>query len=598
MCLLPHFRGYVRLRAPVRLLNVTGMSHSFIDGASARAEKPVSPSTLNRRSALRLGVAATGAAALAADTAAVASEAGERTSPLESYNQPTGAVLPFLHGVASGDPLPNSVVLWTRVTQDRDALPGSGLGEDVEVEWEIARGEDFADIVDRGTVTATAQADHTVHIDPLTLEPDTVYYYRFHALGQTSPVGRTKTAPAADAEVDHLNFAVASCANYESGYFNAYKDMAQRARAGEIDFVVFLGDYIYEYAQGEYVGKKGAVRDHLPAWEIVTLEDYRMRYGRYRTDAHLQAAHAAAPWVVVWDDHETANNSWLDGAENHTPGNVEGDWHNRWNQALQAYFEWMPLRPKLLSEEGHLYRSLRFGNLMELTMMDLRSYRDEESASAEFGSPDRTILGSEQFDWLNQTIDASDATWMVMGNSVMMSPMRILTIPGNEEASEALRHIKGTTTGFAMNSDQWDGYTNDRDALLQKLSERAGNTFFVTGDIHSEWANSIFHNEEEIACELVTTSISAPNVDEILTQYTGIYHGEDNSTSLLVESAIRDANPWVKHVDYDAHGYAVARLGAESVEMNFYRVHDVNLVEDDCYLAKTMTWRPGKGYDA
>lgn len=556
----------------------------------------------NRRTALRWGaVGASTAAAGYGLSAATAQHGTPRQAPLEAYNQYTGAQLPFLHGVASGDPLPTSVVLWTRVTPDRDALPGSGMGDDVHVAWEIATDEAMASVVAHGQEVASAEHDHTVHVDPFGLNPDTVYYYRFQVTsgehsGAYSPVGRTKTAPAVDAQVDNLKFAVASCANYESGFFNAYKDMAERGRSGELDFVVFLGDYIYEYPTGEYVGKSGVAREHHPVWEIVTLEDYRIRYGRYRTDEHLQAAHAAAPWVVVWDDHETANNSWREGAENHTPGFAEGEWSRRWNDALQAYYEWMPLRQKQLSEGGKLYRNLRFGSLMELTMMDLRTYRDQETTAANFGDPNRTIVGNEQLQWLRDTISMSDATWMVMGNSVMMAPMRLLTIPGNDAANEGLRFVKGNTSGFAVNSDQWDGYAADRDRVLEALDAREGNSFFITGDIHSEWANDIYLHDKRVACELVTTSITAPNVDEILTTYTGTYHGEDNSTSLLIEDAIKDANPWVKHLDYDSHGYAVAHLFADHVDMHYYRVSDVEAEDASVALAVSKTWNPKDGF--
>ena len=562
------------------------------------------PSRINRRTALRWGAASATTAAAGFGLASAAAQRTETgTAPLDTYNQDSDAQLPFLHGVASGDPLPTSVVLWTRVTPDRDCLPGSGMGDDVDVDWEIAADESMNSVVAQGRVTASADHDHTVHVDPFGLDPDTEYFYRFRVAsgpheGAVSPVGRTKTAPAVDAEVESLTFAVASCANYESGFFNAYKDMAERGRSGEIDFVVFLGDYIYEYPTGEYAGKSGVARPHHPVWEIVTLEDYRIRYGRYRTDAHLQAAHAAAPWVVVWDDHETANNSWREGAENHTPGFVEGEWTRRWNDALQAYYEWMPLRQKQLSEGGKLYRNLRFGSLMELTMMDLRTYRDQETTSANFGDPNRTIVGDEQLQWLRDTISMSDATWMVMGNSVMMAPMRIMTFPGNDAANEGLRFVKGNTSGFAVNSDQWDGYTADRDRLLEALEAREGNSLFITGDIHSEWANDIYRGENRVACEMVTTSISAPNIDEILTTYTGIYHAEDNSTSLLIEDAIKSANPWVKHLDYDSHGYAVANLFPGRVDMNYYRVSDVEDPDASVALAVTKTWTPEGGFDS
>ncbi|WIM67165.1 alkaline phosphatase D family protein [Corynebacterium breve] len=509
------------------------------------------------------------------------------------------AMATFMHGVASGDPIPDSVVLWTRVTPQEDAVPGSGLGSDVQVLWEVAVDEGFTTIVRSGEVIASAAHDHTVHVDPHGLEPGTIYYYRFHALGATSPVGRTKTAPDFNADLGQLSLAVASCANWECGYFSAYRDMAERARRDEIDAVVFLGDYIYEYEQGGYVGKTGASRDHWPAWEIVSLQDYRTRHGRYKTDPYLQQAHASAPWVVVWDDHETANNSWRDGAENHTEG-VEGRWVGRRQAALQAYFEWLPVRATSPSEGGHIYRTLRFGTLAELTMLDLRTYRDAETTVFNFADPNRTMLGAEQTEWVAGQIATSSTTWNVLGNSVMMAPLKVLTLPETSSeastANEAIGWISERTTGIAVNSDQWDGYAHDREQLLGRLKEHGSTLLCLTGDIHSEWANEIYSGDQVIGCELVGTSISAPNVDEIVTDKLGAYHPENNAISLLVEEVVRDQNPWVHHLDFDAHGYAVARIRQEEVDMEFYRVSDVEVDNAPVLLAETKTWRVGAGF--
>lgn len=555
---------------------------------------------VNRRVFLQT-VAATAAATAIGTGGAYAARRGTVSTPEE----PAPASewdLPFLHGVASGDPLPDRVILWTRVTPSREALPGSGLGEDVELEWQIDTSEDFGN-PQSGSVTTSADSDHTVHVDPDGLEPETEYFYRFVVKsgefeGATSPVGRTLTAPEADASVDNLNLAIASCANWESGFFAAYGDMAQRARAGEIDHVVFLGDYIYEYPTGEYAGKSGVARMHHPEWEITTLEDYRQRHGRYRTDLNLQAAHAACPWIVIWDDHETANNSWFEGAENHTDGRVEGEWPERLSAAKQAYFEWLPVRAQSAGEEQLLYRSFKFGDLAQLTMMDLRTYRDAETTGANFANDDRTMLGKAQFDWVAQQLQESTARWDVLGNSVMVSPMRFVTIPDDEKANIAAGYMKERATGIAVNSDQWDGYAAERDRLLTMLDEQESNALFLTGDIHSEWANSIASPSGfgEIGCEMVTTSISAPNVDEILTTAFGTYHKEDNSTSLLVEKVIRDYNPWVNHIDFDAHGYGIASIHYDYVDMLYYRVSDVEDPDAAVSLGTKRQWRIGEGF--
>ena len=555
---------------------------------------------VNRRVFLQTVAAAAAATAIGTGGAYAA-----RRGTVSTPEEPAPASewdLPFLHGVASGDPLPDRVVLWTRVTPSREALPGSGLGEDVELEWQIDTSEDFGN-PQTGSVTTSADSDHTVHVDPEGLEPATEYFYRFIVKsgefeGATSPVGRTLTAPKEDASLDNLNLAIASCANWESGFFSAYGDMAQRARAGEIDHVVFLGDYIYEYPTGEYAGKSGVARMHHPEWEITTLEDYRQRHGRYRTDLNLQAAHAACPWIVIWDDHETANNSWFEGAENHTDGRVEGEWPERLGAAVQAYYEWLPVRAQSAGEEQLLYRSFKFGDLAQLTMMDLRTYRDAETTGANFANDDRTMLGKAQFDWVAQQLQESTARWDVLGNSVMVSPMRFATIPDNEKANIAAGYMKERATGIAVNSDQWDGYAAERDRLLTMLDEQESNALFLTGDIHSEWANSIASPSGfgEIGCEMVTTSISAPNVDEILTTAFGTYHKEDNSTSLLVEKVIRDYNPWVNHIDFDAHGYGIASIHYDYVDMLYYRVSDVEDPDAAVSLGTKRQWRIGEGF--
>ncbi|PAT06726.1 phosphodiesterase [Corynebacterium hadale] len=553
---------------------------------------------VNRRVVLQAAAASAAAAAVGATGAYAA-----RTGTVSTPETPTTADqwgLPFLHGVASGDPLPDRVVLWTRVTPSREALPGSGLGEDVELEWQLDTSEDFKK-PKTGSVMAVASSDHTVHVDPTGLKPETEYFYRFVVKsgeheGAISPVGRALTAPKEDADLDQLNLAIASCANWESGYFQAYADMAERGRSGEIDHVVFLGDYIYEYPTGEYAGKSGVARMHHPEWEITTLEDYRQRYGRYRTDLNLQAAHAACPWIVVWDDHEVANNNWREGAENHTDGREEGQFDERRDAAMQAYYEWLPVRAESLSGERRIYRRFNFGKLAQLTMMDLRTYRDEESGSDHFDDPDRTMLGSEQFNWLAEQLQESNARWDVLGNSVMISPMRFVTIADNDKANEAVGFIKERSTGIAVNSDQWDGYAAERNRLLTMLDEQESNVLFLTGDIHSEWANSISSTYGEIGCEMVTTSISAPNVDEILTSAFGTYHEEDNSTSLLVEKVIRDNNPWVKHIDFDGHGYGVASIHHDYVDMLYYRVSDVEDPDATVSLAHEQQWRIGEGF--
>lgn len=513
------------------------------------------------------------------------------SQPLE----PPAGEIPFLHGVASGDPLSNSVILWTRITPDENALPGSGNGEPTEVLWEVAADEGFGSVVATGTITTDPESDHTVHVEPQGLEPSTVYFYRFTVAGgphkgKQSPVGRTKTAPAPGAALDQLNFAVASCANWESGFFTAYADMANRGRAGDLDLTVFLGDYLYEYAAGEYAGN-GPVRDHHPAHEITTLADYRTRYGRYRTDPNLQNAHAALPWIVVWDDHEVANDTWRGGAENHQPES-EGDYLSRRDAAMQAYFEWLPVRATSPSEQGHIYRSFTFGDLAEITMMDLRTYRDVQETwnPAKYAEEDRTMLGSEQYNWLVNQVDTSTTAWNVLGNSVMFSPMNLITLEENPQTAPISSALSTNVTGIPLNGDQWDGYSAERRRLLRTLDGAQATPLFVTGDIHTEWAHSVMYEGREIGAELVCASISAPNINEQLKLPEG------NAISALGERILNAANPHTRHVNLDHHGYSFIRLTRDAAEMHWLRVD--NLVQPDTAVreAVVLTWQKGAGF--
>ncbi|KAF4410193.1 alkaline phosphatase D family protein [Streptomyces lycii] len=474
----------------------------------------------------------------------------------------------FRHGVASGDPLPDGVLLWTRVTPSGDALPGSGRGPDVTVHWEVAEDSAFSSVAARGTATATAAADHTVKADVRGLRPATGYFYRFATGGTYSPVGRTRTTAAHDAAADGVRFGVVSCANWESGWFSAYRHLAARA---DLDAVLHLGDYIYEYATGEYPGRDGAPRRHVPGHEITTLADYRARHGNYKTDADLQTLHAAHPVIAIWDDHEMANDAWSGGAENHTPGE-EGDWAARTAAAKQAYFEWMPVRP---STAGTTYRRLRFGRLADLHLLDLRSFRSAQSSvgNGEVDDPDRTITGRAQLDWLKAGLAASDASWQLVGTSVMISPVAFGSVPARllGPIGELLGIPEG---GLAVNVDQWDGYTDDRRELLEHLRERGiDNTVFLTGDIHMAWANDVpvraatYPLSGSAATEFVVTSVTSDNLDDIL-------RVPPHTVSPVAVAAVRAANRHVKWLDMDSHGYGVLDVTAERAQMDYYAVSD------------------------
>lgn len=474
----------------------------------------------------------------------------------------------FLHGVASGDPLPDGILLWTRVTPTPEAIPGSGLGPDTEVSWTVARDKAFTDVVAQGSTLATAALDHTVKADIRGLRPATDYWFRFSAGGTDSPVARTRTAPAADAAVTGLRFGVVSCTNWEAGHFSAYRHLAAR---GDLDAWLHLGDYIYEYGTGEYGTRGKTVRPHAPAHEIVTLADYRLRHATYKTDPDLQALHHRAPVIAIWDDHEIANDAWSGGAENHTEG-AEGTWAARQAAAKQAYFEWMPVRPALA---GTTYRRLRFGRLADLSLLDLRSFRSQQVSlgSGEVDDPDRTLTGRAQLDWLKAGLTASDTTWRLVGTSVMISPFAIGSLPAS--LLKPLAKLLGLPQeGLALNTDQWDGYTDDRRELLAHLRANAvRNTVFLTGDIHMAWANDVPVNagtyplSPSAATEFVVTSVTSDNLDDIVKVPEG-------TVSSVAAPLIRAANRHVHWVDTDRHGYGVLDITAERAQMDYYVLSD------------------------
>lgn len=474
----------------------------------------------------------------------------------------------FLHGVASGDPLPDGILLWTRVTPVPEATPGSGVGPDTEVGWVVARDKALTDVVAKGSTTATAAADHTVKADIRGLAPATDYWFRFSAGGTDSPVARTRTAPAADAAVSSLRFGVVSCANWEAGYFAAYRHLAAR---GDLDAWLHLGDYIYEYKSGEYAARGKVVRPHAPANEILTLADYRIRHAKYKTDPDLQALHVKAPVIAIWDDHEFADNAWSGGAVNHTEG-AEGAWSARQAAAKQAYFEWMPVRPAIA---GTTYRRLRFGKLADLSLLDLRSFRSQQAATASgsVDDPDRTLTGRAQFDWLKAGLKASDTRWRLVGNSVMISPFAVGSL--SADLLKPLAKLLGLPQeGIAVNTDQWDGYTDDRRELLAHLRSNAiGNTVFLTGDIHMAWANDVpvdagtYPLSASAATEFVVTSVTSDNLDDIVKVPEG-------TVSAVASPVIRAANRHVHWVDTDRHGYGVLDITADRAQMDYYVLSD------------------------
>ncbi|MFJ1591193.1 alkaline phosphatase D family protein [Kitasatospora albolonga] len=537
------------------------------------------------------------AAATAAALPVLSATADADASAPASASAPSEAAAPapaFLHGVASGDPLPDGVLLWSRVTPEPGAEPGSGRGADTPVRWEVAEDREFTATAASGATLASALSDHTVKADVRGLRPATTYYFRFTAGGQGpgggevhSPTGRTRTAPAVGADVAGLRFGVVSCANWEAGWFSAYRHLAARP---DLDAVLHLGDYLYEYATGGYPTQGAALREHRPAHEILDLADYRARHGNYKTDADLQSLHAAHPVIAIWDDHEFANDAWSGGAQNHTPG-TEGVWEQRVAAAKQAYFEWMPVRA---STEGTVYRRLRFGRLVDLHLLDLRSFRSRQASigSGAVDDPERTITGRAQLDWLKAGLAGSDAVWKLVGTSVMISPVAFGALPAH--LLEPLAGLLGLPKeGLAVNVDQWDGYTDDRRELIGHLRERGiTDTVFLTGDVHMAWANDVpvraaaYPLSPSAATEFVVTSVTSGNLDDIL-------RVAPHTVSLIAAAAVRGANRHVKWVDMDSHGYGVLDVTAGHAQMDYYVLSDRTARDATSSWARSYRTRRG-----
>jgi alkaline phosphatase D len=464
----------------------------------------------------------------------------------------------FKHGVASGDPQQDRVILWTRVTPTGE--PGSVL-----VSYVVATDPELLRVVMRGSTTTNALKDYTVKVDPTGLSAGTTYFYRFSVGAVNSAIGRTKTLPSGD--VSRLKIAVVSCSSLSHGLFNAYGRVAERA---DLDVVVHLGDYIYEYGTDQY----GSARAYEPAGEIVTLSDYRQRHAQYKRDPDLMALHSQHAMINVWDDHETADNSYRDGANNHNAG--EGDWNTRVAAALQALYEWMPIRQTSVDLRKN-FRTFRIGNLVDLVMLETRLVaRDLEIPPAAglpagvfaqqgaFTDPARTLLGTEQETWFLNQLRTSTAKWRLVGQQVMFGQLKVVGAPN------------ALGTSLYLNPDQWDGYAPARARIHAALAgdgthPAINNVVILTGDIHTSWAMDITPDPNNptvynpltgvgsLAVEFVATSVTSPGLDQLQ----------------QVQDAIRAQNPHIKYVDLAGKGYLLLDITPERVNGEFWYVDTI-----------------------
>ena len=508
----------------------------------------------------------------------------------------------FGFGVASGDPTATEVLLWTRVTPIPQAVPGSGLGPRAKVVWEIAADQQFTRVLRSGRTTTDAGRDHTVKVVVSDLTPYTRYYYRFRCKGATSPVGRTQTAPD-EAGVTHaLRMAFVSCSNYTGGFFTAYRGLAART---DLDAVLHLGDYLYEYGNdpreadvvgsGDRYGPAALIgtRDHQPATEMVSLQDYRVRHALYKTDPDQQAAHRQHPWIVIFDDHEITNDAYDTGAENHEqqddpdttytgPGEApdvraEGEFLARRARAFQAYLEWMPIRePASWQPQPHqgtqFFRRFSYGDLADLSVIDTRQNRSQQVPAVVGAAPNpalvddsRELPESEQLDWLTAGITGSDKAWHLIGNQTVFT--RVFSSP---ELGNVLPGQVVNVPGQVFNTDQWDGYQADQRTLLDAMAA-SGSTdpVVLTGDIHSSWANDLPTRYDtyrttpsSVGVEFVCPSITSDGFKEVL--------GGSAVAAVAVTGLFQTANPWVRYLEGIGHGFAILDVTPARVQTDFF----------------------------
>uniref|UniRef100_UPI0004A32DED alkaline phosphatase D family protein n=1 Tax=Vibrio parahaemolyticus TaxID=670 RepID=UPI0004A32DED len=510
----------------------------------------------------------------------------------------------FEHGVASGDPTQTQVIIWTRVTT---------AASYVDVSWQVASDMEFSNVVQSGVFTTDTGRDFTVKVDVQNLNANSQYYYRFIVGEMMSEVGQTQTLP--EDGVEKASMAVVSCANYPAGYFHVYREILNQHEQSPFDVVLHLGDYIYEYGAGGYASEDAAALGREPSKgaECITLDDYRKRYAQYRQDADLQALHAKLPMIAVWDDHELANDTWKNGAENHQDD--EGSFIDRRAAAAAAWTEWLPVRENTFSNML-IYRQFSFGSLVNLMMLDTRLVgRDKPldyfSLSAptmeaigglvvQSRSADRELLGTEQLAWLMKEFNTHDAKWNVLGQQVLMSRMELpssvmtamfqLFTSTEEKKTEALLAVNTAITGYLAdpsadpislpyNLDAWDGYYVEREKVYQLAKASSGNFVCLAGDTHNAWASELKDvSNNPIGVEFATSSVSSPGLEE--------YLALDPVAIAQMEYTLPHLVSELKWADIKQRGFMRVTFTAEAAQSTWYLV---STIKDKKYQVTTKS---------
>ena len=505
----------------------------------------------------------------------------------------------FAHGVASGDPGPDRVIIWTRVSPD----VAQGASQ-IRVVWEVAGDVGFDDMRAKGENIASPARDWTVKVDLTNLAPGETYYYRFRIGDIYSPIGRTRTLPSGS--VDSARFAIVSCSNFPFGYFNVYDLIS---RQDDLNAVLHLGDYLYEYSTQGYGGSVGEAlgRNHEPTHEIISLSDYRTRHAQYKSDPAAQAMHAAHPIIAIWDDHETANDSWKDGAENHDALS-EGDWERRRLAALQAYYEWMPVREPNGRPEN-FFRAFSFGDLLTVTAIETRlmarsrqwQYSEvvptlttqekiDEFLNETLWDPSREMLGATQEAFIEKSLRDSHAAgqpWRVIANQVIMAAVKTADLtPHVEEEdilelqaewSEARNFIESSALGLPTNFDAWDGYPAARESFYDRVEAATDSDgmIVVTGDTHTWWANDLKRrNGDHMGVELGVHSVTSPS-----SYHKDFLGGKGAEYALLTNQENKD----IRYLSGNDHGFIDLTVSREKAEAQFVAVDTVETREYNAF---------------
>jgi alkaline phosphatase D len=503
---------------------------------------------------------------------------------------------PFLHGVASGDPLQDRVILWTRVSV---AAPGV-----LFVSWEVALDQNFGFPIARGQASTGPDQDYTVKVDVTGLQPGTTYFYRFIHGRERSNIGRTRTLPTDD--VGQVRFAVFSCSNFPAGYFNVY---AHAARRDDIDCTLHLGDYIYEYGLEGFASQLAIAidRESDPPREILTLADYRRRHAQYKTDPDLRSVHAMHPMIAVWDDHDLADNAWKAGAANHDPA-TEGSFEARRAAAVQAYHEWLPTRLPDPANPLRIFRSFHFGTLASVHCLDTRIIgRDEQQTLQQFldgqtQSPDRQLLGVEQSAWLTGQLTSSRATWQVLAQQVLMARMEIplsvalaldletlteflVAQATPESARTDEQQALVTQPRVPYNMDAWDGYPAARESVLATAKALNRDLVSLAGDTHNAWASDLTDaNGAPVGVEFATSSVSSPGFERALPLLS----------ATILEDAFLKMVRDLRYAETSKRGYLVLTLSRQEARADWVQVSSVFTREYSATVAKSLKTTPGQ----